>query len=47
MLGPVFLIFLTLKLIGTIDWSWWLIFTPLIAHISIKAILKVMGEEIK
>lgn len=25
----LFLIFLTLKLVGTIDWSWWLVFAPL------------------
>lgn len=27
--GLMFLIFLTLKLVGTIDWSWWLVCLPL------------------
>jgi len=28
-LGPMFLIFLTLKLVGVIDWSWWWVTAPL------------------
>ncbi len=26
--GCLFLIFLTLKLVGVIDWSWWWVFAP-------------------
>lgn len=28
-LGPVFLIFLILKLTGLVDWSWWTVTSPL------------------
>ena len=27
--GGMFLVFLTLKLIGAIDWSWWIVTSPL------------------
>lgn len=27
--GALFIVFLVLKLIGVISWSWWLVFAPL------------------
>ncbi|WP_205191556.1 hypothetical protein [Burkholderia sp. LMG 13014] len=40
----LFLIFLTLKLTGVIDWSWWWITAPLWAGIAIFfAVLAVIG----
>ncbi len=48
--GLMFLIFMTLKLIGTIDWSWWWVTAPLwgpvafvVAIVIIVAVLKA-GE---
>lgn len=35
LLPILFLIFLTLKLMGYIDWSWWLVFLPLVANVMI------------
>jgi hypothetical protein len=34
----LFLIFLTLKLLGAITWSWWWVFAPLIAPLAIAAL---------
>jgi hypothetical protein len=31
MFGLLFIVFLVLKLVGVIAWSWWLVFLPLIA----------------
>lgn len=35
LLGAVFIVFLVLKLVGTIDWSWWWVFAPLWAPLVI------------
>lgn len=35
----LFLIFVTLKLLGAIDWSWWLVFAPLYPAIAIWSCL--------
>ena len=35
------LIFVTLKLIGTIDWSWWLVFLPEIIVLIVYVIYRV------
>ncbi len=35
LLGAMFLIFLTLKLCGVINWSWWWVTAPLWAPIGI------------
>ena len=40
--GAMFLIFLTLKLIGTINWSWWWVTAPLWGPITL-IILIVVG----
>jgi hypothetical protein len=37
------LIFITLKLLGVIAWSWWWVFSPLIAVIIISMIFLSMG----
>jgi hypothetical protein len=39
--GPCFLIFLVLKLCGTIDWSWWYVCAPIIAVASAVTILLI------
>ncbi len=35
-LYPLFLIFLVLRLTGNIDWSWWLVFSPMIGAFIIR-----------
>lgn len=40
--GGMFLVFLTLKLIGAIDWSWWIVTAPLWGpYVIILAIMAV------
>lgn len=39
--GVMFIVFLVLKLVGTIDWSWWWITSPL--WIPFGVLLIVMG----
>ena len=41
-LGFMFLIFLTLKLIGVINWSWWIITLPLWGPIIILSIIIII-----
>lgn len=36
------LIFLVLKLVGVIDWSWWLVFLPTIISVGLWLILIVV-----
>lgn len=38
-LSTLQLIFLTLKLAGLVDWSWWFVFTPGIISIVVTTIL--------
>lgn len=33
------LIFLTLKLAGLVDWSWWFVFTPFFASIIVALLI--------
>lgn len=33
------LIFLTLKLAGLVDWSWWFVFTPFFASIVVALLI--------
>lgn len=40
--SPLFLIFLTLKLCGVIDWSWWWVTAPLWGPFAIIAIVFVV-----
>jgi len=52
LLSGVFLIFLTLKLCGVIDWSWWWVFAPLwmpvalvvMAYIVAVVFLRIYGK---
>lgn len=37
----VFIVFVTLKLIGIISWSWWIISLPILAPIVISILLIV------
>lgn len=42
----VFLIFLVLKLVGVIDWSWWLVCLPVIIPLAIHGvILALVGRD--
>ena len=44
--GVLFLIFLVLKLIGVIDWSWWWVFSPLLIGLGlflVGIILLIIG----
>lgn len=38
----VFIVFLILKLVGVIDWSWWIIFLPLIVPYIFVGIVAVL-----
>ena len=46
LIGFLFVVFLILKLIGVIDWSWWWVFAPLwipaVLAIVIVAIFKIV-----
>ena len=42
-LAALFLIFLTLKLLGVITWSWWLVCLPLIGAVLLPIIVFVAG----
>ena len=42
-LGIMFLIFMTLKLVGTITWSWWWVTAPLWGGFGIIFLLGVIG----
>ena len=46
LIGFLFVVFLILKLIGVIDWSWWWIFAPLwipaVLAVLIVAIFKIV-----
>jgi hypothetical protein len=46
----LFFIFLTLKLCGVIDWSWWWVTAPLwaiFALVLVAAFTKALGDELK
>jgi Flp pilus assembly protein TadB len=49
--GLLTLIFITLKLTGYIDWSWWLVlmplFIPVIIIFTILVIMLVMGARVR
>ena len=49
--GLLTLIFITLKLTGYIDWSWWLVlaplFVPVIIIFTILVIMLVMGARVR
>ncbi len=49
--GLLTLIFITLKLTGYIDWSWWLVlmplFIPVIIIFAILVIMLVMGARVR
>ena len=42
-LGVVQIVFIILKLVGVIDWSWWAVFIPLYISIAIIVLLLVIG----
>lgn len=42
-LGVVQIVFIVLKLVGVIDWSWWAVFIPLYISIAIIVLLLVIG----
>jgi|AntDeeMinimDraft_6_1070357.scaffolds.fasta_scaffold59615_1 hypothetical protein len=39
LLGLMFIVFMTLKLTETIDWSWWWITAPLWAPLAVAVVL--------
>jgi hypothetical protein len=39
--GATFIVFLVLKLVGTIDWSWWWVTAPL--WIPLTLVLAILG----
>jgi len=48
--GTLFCIFLVLKLVGTIDWSWWWVTAPLwivTAVLVLAGFLKAVAEEME
>lgn len=42
LLGAVFLVFLTLKLIGVITWSWWWVTAPLWGGLALALVIIVV-----
>lgn len=38
------IIFITLKLMGIISWSWWLVLSPLIIPLGIVIILRIISN---
>lgn len=44
------LVFIILKLTGTIDWSWWLVLSPVWSILSVMGILSIiivmMGDDL-
>lgn len=46
--GLLFLVFLTLKLCGVIDWSWWWVTAPLwVPLVVVVLVLLIFGMESK
>lgn len=41
--GAVFIVFLVLKLIGTIDWSWWWVTAPLWGPIALCLAIAIIA----
>lgn len=42
-LGVVQIVFIILKLVGVIDWSWWAVFIPLYISIATIVLLLIIG----
>ena len=42
-LGVVQIVFIILKLVGVIEWSWWLVFIPLYISIGFIVLLLIVG----
>lgn len=40
--GALQIVFIVLKLIGTIDWSWWWVLSPILIRLAILAIAAVV-----
>ena len=40
--GVLFVIFLVLKLIGVIDWSWWWVFSPLLISLGLSLVILII-----
>jgi hypothetical protein len=40
--GVVFVVFLVLKLVGTIDWSWWYVTMPLWIPMALMLVLAIV-----
>jgi len=40
--GLLTIVFITLKLMGYISWSWWLVFLPMIINISIVILILIV-----
>lgn len=45
--GVLFLIFLVLKLVGTINWSWWWVTAPLWGGLAVYLLLIIIVVTIK
>lgn len=35
-------VFVVLKLLGKIDWNWWLVFLPILAYVGLCAVLVIV-----
>ena len=42
LLGVLQVVFIVLKLVGVITWSWWLVFIPLFLYIALNALLVLL-----
>lgn len=41
--GILLIVFIVLKLVGIINWSWWLVFIPLWIYLGILILLCIVG----
>ncbi len=44
-LSVLTVVFVTLKLVGVIDWSWWLVLLPEIIGLILVAIVYLKGDD--
>lgn len=42
-LGVLQIIFIVLKLLGIITWSWWLVFSPILIYVAIVSLFLFIG----
>jgi Flp pilus assembly protein TadB len=41
--GVLTIVFIVLKLVKVIDWSWWWVFSPLLIELGLAAVILIIG----